>query len=101
MNTAGTIEALWFKALTVPTNHSDWLYVNPGVDQNDNPISGGGYVGLGTTSPTSTLNIAPSSLPVITGLSTTSTYLALGGSTTTNLLMDSDQIQTKTNATTA
>lgn len=29
MNTAMTIPALWFKALTVPTNHSDWLYVNP------------------------------------------------------------------------
>lgn len=40
MNSAMTIPALWFKALTVPTNHSDWLYVNPGVDQNNNPISG-------------------------------------------------------------
>lgn len=41
MNTAGTKESLWFKALTVPTNHSDWLYVNPGVDANSNAISGG------------------------------------------------------------
>jgi len=38
MNTSMTSNALWFKALTVPTNHSDWLYVNPGVDQNNNPI---------------------------------------------------------------
>jgi hypothetical protein len=29
MNTAMTIPALWFKALTVPTNRSEWLYVNP------------------------------------------------------------------------
>lgn len=29
MNTAGTIEALWFKAITVPTNRQDWFYINP------------------------------------------------------------------------
>jgi hypothetical protein len=40
MNTARTIPALWFKAITVPTNRSDWFYVNPGVDQNNNPIAG-------------------------------------------------------------
>ena len=40
MNTARTIEALWFKAITVPTNHADWLYVNPGVDANNNVITG-------------------------------------------------------------
>lgn len=51
MNTAGTVSALWFKALTVPTNHSEYFYVNPGVDQNNNPISGGGNVGLGTAYP--------------------------------------------------
>lgn len=58
MNTAKTIPALWFKALTVPTNHSDWLYVNPGVDQNNNPIAGWGYVGIGTITPSTTLDLS-------------------------------------------
>lgn len=57
MNSAKTIPSLWFKALTVPTNHSDWLYVNPGVDQNNNPISGGGNVGIGTMSPSAILDV--------------------------------------------
>ena len=29
MNTAMTTPALWFKAITVPTNRSDWFYINP------------------------------------------------------------------------
>ena len=39
MNTIGTVESLWFKAITVPTNRSDWFYINPGVDANSNPIA--------------------------------------------------------------
>lgn len=46
MNTAGTVSALWFKALTVPTNHAEYFYINPGVDQNSNPIAGGGNIGI-------------------------------------------------------
>jgi hypothetical protein len=51
MNTARTIEALWFKAITVPTNRNNWFYINPGVDENNNPISGWWNIGIGTTSP--------------------------------------------------
>ncbi len=58
MNTARTIPALWFKALTVPTNHSDWLYVNPGVDQNNNVIAWWGNVGIGTMTPSTKLEVA-------------------------------------------
>lgn len=29
MNTAMTSNALWFKAITVPTNRTDWFYINP------------------------------------------------------------------------
>jgi hypothetical protein len=51
MNTAMTIPALWFKAITVPTNRSDWFYINPWVDQNNNAITGGGRIGIGTSNP--------------------------------------------------
>lgn len=57
MNTAMTTAALWFKAITVPTNRSDWFYINPGVDQNNNPIAGGGNIGIWTISPTTKLDI--------------------------------------------
>jgi trimeric autotransporter adhesin len=57
MNTARTIEALWFKALTVPTNRANWLYVNPWVDQNNNPIVWWGNIGIGTNNPVSRFEI--------------------------------------------
>jgi hypothetical protein len=57
MNTAMTSNALWFKAITVPTNRTDWFYINPWVDQNNNPITWWGNVGIGTMSPTANLDV--------------------------------------------
>ena len=65
MNTAMTIPALWFKAITVPTNRSNWFYINPWVDQNNNPIAGWGNVGIWTVTPSTNLHVSGATL--ITG----------------------------------
>jgi hypothetical protein len=56
-NSDGSRVANWFSVLTVPANHGEFLYINPWVDVNNNPIAGWWNIGLGTATPWSKFEI--------------------------------------------
>ncbi len=56
-NSDGSRVAGWFAVLSVPANRTDYFYVNPGVDVNNNIIAGGGNIGIGTATPMNRVDV--------------------------------------------
>lgn len=54
----GTTPTPWQKVLTVPANHIEYFYVNIGYNSQLQAISGGGNIGMGTSTPDMRLVLA-------------------------------------------
>lgn len=54
----GVTPTPWQKVLTVPANHIEYFYVNIGYNSQLQAISGGGNIGMGTSTPDMRLVLA-------------------------------------------